>query len=311
MDPEDISSLINSLKISNEESSQVVVLRDDLRERSEASLWLCLGCKVIASKAINRELFRVQIPKILQLKHKVEIELIGPNIFVLEFKSMADRRRILTGGPWDLFKNPLVFTEIEEGTNVTDLKFDSIPMWIQIHNVPLACFNKGCTKLFGKQVGLVLEVDENADGCCWGRYLCVRISVRLDKPLKRLIRLQLQANSEPTTMLISYERLMSHCFRCGLIGHLVKFCVQEGSVGDEDKEYLPYGPWLRAGSMTGKAGSPSRPPEKGNLRPETAHPTKTIQLLDPVTDSRCGDSSSDMHESSGHNGDSGGTQPHV
>ncbi|KAL5578462.1 hypothetical protein UlMin_020161 [Ulmus minor] len=225
MDPEDISSLINSLKISNEDSSQVVFLGDDLQERSEANLRLCLSCKVIASKAINRELFRVQIPKILQLKHKVEIELIGPNIFVLEFKSMADRRRILTSGLWDLFKNPLVFIEIEEGTNVTDLKFDSIPMWIQIHNVPLACFNKGCTELFGKQVGSVLEVDENADGYYWGRYLRVRISVRLEKPLKRLIRLQLQANSEPTMMLISYERLVSHCFRCGLIGHLVKFCV--------------------------------------------------------------------------------------
>ena len=86
---------------------------------------------------------------------------------------MANRRQILTGGPWDLFKNPLVFTEIDEGTNVTDLKFESIPMWIQIHNVPLACFNKGCAELFGKQVGSVLEVDENADGCCWGCYLRV------------------------------------------------------------------------------------------------------------------------------------------
>ena len=57
MDLEDIASLINSLKISNEESSQVVVLGDDLRERSEASLRMCLRCKVIASKAINRELF--------------------------------------------------------------------------------------------------------------------------------------------------------------------------------------------------------------------------------------------------------------
>ncbi|KAL5571078.1 hypothetical protein UlMin_020675 [Ulmus minor] len=223
---------------------------------------MCLGCKVISSKAINRELFRAQIPKILQLNHMVEIELIGPNIFVLEFQSMADRRRILTGGPWDLFKNLLVFTEIDKGTNVTDLKFESIQMWIQIHNIPLACFNKGCAKLFGKQVGLVVEVDENVSGGCRGCYLRVRIFVRLDKPLKRLICLQLQASSEPITLLVSYERLVSHCFRCGFIGHLVKYCVQEEMLDNEGKELLPYGTWLRVGYMFGRFGSSSRPPGK-------------------------------------------------
>ena len=96
----------------------------------------------------------------------MEIELIGLNVFVLEFQSMVDKRRIIIGRPWDLFKNLLLFTEIDKGTNATNMKFESLPMWIQIHNVPLACFNNGCAELFGKQVGLVLEVDENAKGGC-------------------------------------------------------------------------------------------------------------------------------------------------
>lgn len=60
----------------------------------------CLVGKVFSSKAVNRETFRIQMPRILQAKKSVNIELIGENLFRLDFQSLADLRHALWDGPW-------------------------------------------------------------------------------------------------------------------------------------------------------------------------------------------------------------------
>lgn len=49
--------------------------------------------------------------RILQAKKQVNIEVIGENMFLLEFASDIDRRRTLMDGPWNFFKD-LVISKI-------------------------------------------------------------------------------------------------------------------------------------------------------------------------------------------------------
>ena len=46
--------------------------------------------------------------------------------------------------------------------------------------------------------------------------------MKVERPLKRLARFQMEPNMEPVVLLITYKRLVNHCFRCGKIGQLVK-----------------------------------------------------------------------------------------
>lgn len=71
MDPEEIAKLVKNLKLSQDKNKAHVVLTSDLdclgRERLES----CLVGKVFSSKAVNRETFRTNMPRILQGKKAV------------------------------------------------------------------------------------------------------------------------------------------------------------------------------------------------------------------------------------------------
>lgn len=59
--------------------------------------------KVMSAKVVNREAFKIQMPRILQAKIHIKIEVIGENTFLLDIYSSIDRRHALLDGPWTFF----------------------------------------------------------------------------------------------------------------------------------------------------------------------------------------------------------------
>ncbi|KAK1552012.1 hypothetical protein Q3G72_008886 [Acer saccharum] len=83
-----------------------------------------------------------------------------------------------------------------------------------------------------------------------GRFLRVRVTVAIDKPLQRCLLVDLLDNGKITTMLLRYERLMDYCFKCDKLGHVMDECVVEV---DEERNVLTEASrklavWLRASS---------------------------------------------------------------
>ncbi|KAK0580626.1 hypothetical protein LWI29_004266 [Acer saccharum] len=56
-------------------------------------------------------------------------------------------------------------------------------------------------------------------------------------------------------MLLGYERLPDHCFRCGRLGHVVGDCLEKIDKGSGEDYNLLFGSCLRASSTT--RGDPS------------------------------------------------------
>lgn len=68
-----------------------------------------------------------------------EINTINPNLFVITFESLDDKRRVLSGCPW-LFDNSLFSLKVFDGyTPPVKIVFDNDIFWIQMHHLPLAC----------------------------------------------------------------------------------------------------------------------------------------------------------------------------
>ncbi|KAL5556377.1 hypothetical protein UlMin_038613 [Ulmus minor] len=166
---------------------------------------------------------------------KVTVELIGNNIFILEFSSLGDQKQILSNGPWFLFKNLVLFTEISEFSKISSLQFNMLELWVQVQNVSLACMNRDCSEVIGNKIGRLIEVAVGDDGECWGKYLQLRVLLDITKPLKRLVRICLREGESPEMLLLQYERLPSFCHRCEIIGHHVREFLLDEVLTEEGK----------------------------------------------------------------------------
>ncbi|KAL5779625.1 hypothetical protein ACOSQ2_010362 [Xanthoceras sorbifolium] len=225
MDAAEIASLCESLSLS-ENDGPITQLGSDLRRLGSEKLALSLVGKIISNKAVNREAFRSTIPRIWKISHDMDIEILANNVFVFNFRNLADRKRILAGGPWNFDNSLLVLEEPSGIGDIGSMSFSLIEFWIQIHNVPLVCMTREIGLFLGSQIGAVCEVDLGTTGDCAGKFLRLRIRIDVSKPLRRCIRVDLDGSGKAVTMLLRYERLPEFCFQCGHVGHATRECIQ-------------------------------------------------------------------------------------
>lgn len=50
------------------------------------------------------------------------------------------------------------------------MNFNKERMWVQMHNLPLACMNEVRGRLIGESIGSVEEVDVKEDGSGWSSF---------------------------------------------------------------------------------------------------------------------------------------------
>lgn len=68
-------------------------------------------------------------------------------------------------------------------------------------------------------IGQVVRMDVDADGKASGAFLRARVTIEIDKPLRRGVLLQMSRGEEPKWFDAQYEKLPFYCFACGVIGH--------------------------------------------------------------------------------------------
>ncbi|XP_050212839.1 uncharacterized protein LOC126664483 isoform X2 [Mercurialis annua] len=130
----------------------------------------------------------------------------------------------MAGGPWN-YLDCLIVLESPEGIwDHTSMAFDKTDFWIQIHNLPIICLNREAGLNLGSQIGEVIEVDPGASGDCLGKYMRVRVTVDITKPLKRGLKVKVNSEGAIVMALLRYERLPEFCFKCGIIGHPLLEC---------------------------------------------------------------------------------------
>lgn len=96
----------------------------------------------------------------------------------------------------------------------------------------------------GNYIGEFVESDSNNFVGVWREYLRVRVSIPLDKPLKR--RMKLRKNADTWCWVnFRYEGVPTFCFICGRMGHNEKFCERIFDTPLENIE-RPYGIWMKA-----------------------------------------------------------------
>ncbi|KAK3228886.1 hypothetical protein Dsin_000767 [Dipteronia sinensis] len=214
MSVEDLEKLCEGMSLITAEGP-VLCLGEDLVLAGRERMSLSLVGKVLTTKMVNRGAFTWVMKRVWHVNQGVEIEALSRNLFRFQFKCEKDRRRVMAGGPWTFDGALIVLEELSGRGMVEDMRFSHLDSWVQIHRVPMICMTEPIWRILGGMIGEVSEVDMDTLGNGTGKFMRVRVKVDVGKPLRRCLRVDVLEDGEETVMVVRYERLSIHCYRCG------------------------------------------------------------------------------------------------
>ncbi|KAE8821176.1 retrotransposon protein [Hordeum vulgare] len=115
----------------------------------------------------------------------LEVKDLGENIFLFTFHQESGKKRALSEEPWSFAKSLLVFEDYDPDKTLSEYSFSSIPIWIRVFDLPLGGMNRDTGELIGEEVGKFMAADVGANGMAIGKYLRIKVRIRIDDPLRR------------------------------------------------------------------------------------------------------------------------------
>jgi hypothetical protein len=120
------------------------------------------------ARKINKDAFKTLLTRIWRIKGRVFFKEIHDNLWLFEYSEDEDLRCVLEGRPWSYDRTLLVVNEFDGRTPPSQMVFSHTPIWIQIHDMPLECMNRGVGRKVGETLGKVEEIDVVDDDVGWG-----------------------------------------------------------------------------------------------------------------------------------------------
>ncbi|XP_019154329.1 PREDICTED: uncharacterized protein LOC109150808 [Ipomoea nil] len=206
--------------------------------------WKVVG-RFLTQKMVKLEFMRQVLASVWQPVRGVQVTEIQRGVFLFVFFHRTDVDYVLDGGPWAFENNALVCREVPPNTLPGEIPLNTIDMWVQLHDMPLGYTSQTVLEQAGNFIGTFVKHDDRFEGAPWLTFHRIRVSIPVDKPLRRRMKL-LKRDKTTAWVTFCYERLHRFCFYCGLMGHLYNFCIKARDSSIPLERY-PYGPDMRAG----------------------------------------------------------------
>ncbi|XP_058759547.1 uncharacterized protein LOC131632840 [Vicia villosa] len=210
-----------------------------------------LAGKLWSDNSFNSRAFISTMIGAWKLKNPVDTQELSKNLFLFRFSTRRDLENVLRNGPWSFDRHLLVLSRLsgEEQPSALKMHFDSL--WVRVYELPLLLRTEAMAKKLGGILGSFEEMDQR-DVNRNGRFLRIKVSVDLQKPLKRGTVVRFKEKN--LKVFFKYERLPTFCFVCGKLGHQLKDCETVGELSEEgfeelEEQELAYGTWLRASPL--------------------------------------------------------------
>lgn len=254
---EGVAGLMKGLKLSEEERKGVRI-RISGKEKGKSTEAQAVG-KVMSEKLAHPDAICLSLGKVWCPIKGIRCKEVGENRFVFTFLHESGKRKAIDDGPWMFDKDLVVVEDFDPSKRIENYAFNNIPIWVRVFDLPLGMMNGESAEEIGNNIGQFVEADTAMDGNAIGRFMRIKIRMRIDKPLMRGFTLEEEEeeggqqkkkkgkgaedeDEDGEWCRFEYEYLPNVCYTCGIIGHGEKDCAIKLKKGEKQQ----FGKWLKA-----------------------------------------------------------------
>lgn len=225
---------------------------------------LCLLGKVWTERNYNMSAMMDTMKKLWNPSKGMTCRELGSNLVSFQFNAKRDMERVQSMEPWSFNKHILVLKPLDYDIQPSMMKFDKVPCWIRLYDIPMRGREEAALRMIGQRFGEVIEIDTATVGGI-SRSVRMKIRLNLENALKRGTKIRV-GTSDPCWIPITYERISSFCYWCGKLGHTHKDCESFYERPNADAEIteknMPYGEWMKASPLKRMQPPPQRTAEE-------------------------------------------------
>ncbi|XP_035837267.1 uncharacterized protein LOC118485121 [Helianthus annuus] len=168
--------------------------------------------------------------------------------FFFKFTTKEGMDQMLEDGPWMIRNVPIILKEWSASIKLVKEDLKAIPVWVKMHDVPLAAFTEDGLSLLASKIGVPIMLDSYTATMCaesWGRssYARALIEVQAGVELKKSVTVAIPSldglSHSKVEVKIEYDWEPLRCSSCCVFGHEDHSCPQnpqENSNGDTEKK---------------------------------------------------------------------------
>ncbi|XP_061998978.1 uncharacterized protein LOC133716288 [Rosa rugosa] len=202
-------------------------------------------CRVFTEKTFRRRSFMDLSLETLGGAKGVVLSDVEGDRFLARFKCAEDMQRVLNREPWDFDRSLILMAPLGGAGSVMDVALSSTVMWVQAHGVPWRFCTPEVAEAIGGMVGTYERVKTDEQGCCVGKFLCIKVRMDVSLALLRHTVVDFPGVGDQLVE-FKYERLPEFYQECGLIGHPTRECDEKlGTKNKRDSE-RPFATTLKA-----------------------------------------------------------------
>lgn len=138
---------------------------------------------------------------------------------IFRFSNKDDLEKILAEDPYFIYGRTLLLRSLPENFCFQEEDYSIVPTWVQLHNLPLQCWNTRAISRIASKLGKPLCVDNMM--LERKRISFARVPIEMDTSVKPLEQFDVKFPSGVIyTQYVHYENMPKFCNHCYLFGHL-------------------------------------------------------------------------------------------
>ncbi|KAI0498900.1 hypothetical protein KFK09_019798 [Dendrobium nobile] len=143
------------------------------------------------------------INKIWSLKDSVKLLSLNDGFFLLRFSCSEDYEMVWSRGVWFLLGKPFVLQKWHPKFTPKKEDFSTVPIWVKIHDLPLACWNSEGISRIASKIGVPLAADSLIEQKT--RLTFARVCVLVDKNATYPGEIKVSLDGDVVCLKVQYE----------------------------------------------------------------------------------------------------------